>query len=218
MESKSIITQFEVLFQSKEIEKIKEALQIAQNNDIEVDEKAIDELYVYLRGPRPKDLPIILAKKIKVINSCSRVHFYLKGNSFELKQVKYMKHLKEIKVSFECYAFQYIQVFLKSLFNHAEIEVLELVNYPLTFLPQGIEEIENLRVFKCINSKIETIKSPKRNLSKLEELDFTNSKNINLTDFSRKLPNLKKLKISKTNLALKLAELKKQYPTVEIII
>jgi Leucine-rich repeat (LRR) protein len=218
VESNSIITQFEVLFQSKEIEEIEEALLIAKKNDIEIDEKAIDELYVYLRGPRPKNLPIALTKKIKVINSCSRVHFYLKGNSFELKQFKYMKHLREVKISFECYAFQYIQVFLKSLFNHTEIEVLELVNYPLTFFPEGIEEIENLRVFKCIKSKIETIQSPKRNLPKLEELDFTNSKNINLADFPSKLPNLKKLKISKTNLALELTELKKQYPTVEIII
>jgi Leucine-rich repeat (LRR) protein len=218
VELNNITTQFELLFQSKEIQEIEDALLIAQKNNIEVDEKAIDELYVYLRGPRPEDLPIDLAKKIKVINSCSRVHFYLKGASFEIKQFKYMKHLREVKVSFNCYAFQYIQVFLKTLFNHTEIEVLELLNYPLAFLPEGIEKIENLRVFKCINSKIETIQPPKRNLSKLEELDFTNSKNIDLVDFLKKLPNLKKLKISKTNLALKATELRKQYPTIEIII
>lgn len=219
MKNKSNIEIFKKLIKSKDPFEIKQALVIAQENGVDINEHTIDNLYTRLRGSRPKYLPDVpLTQKLKVINSYTKIHIHLDNKIFDLSQFLYFNTIKEVKISFQCNAFQYIQIFLKQLFKHQKLEVLEMRRYPLPFLPKEIENLKNLRVLKCTSSRIESLPDWSSNLNHLQELNLYNSNITSITKSLERLPMLKKLNLSNTPLISQYDDIKQKIPHCEIII
>lgn len=173
---KSMRKDINKLLESSDLFEVEKGIELAKQNNINIEEELYEEMYrfIYHNHSNLKKINVIpLAEKIVSLNRQEVQTFHLDKFKLGVKALLKLSNLKTLKVIFSKFGIQLSYSFLITVFELRNIKELILVNYPLKYLNDSLNNLEKLEFLDISNNKIEYFPPEISNLKNLKNIKLS---------------------------------------------